>query len=260
MRILILREFRSWAKSPLFALTFLVNPIIYLFIFGSALNAAFFQSGNSAGSLEGAPNYFNYIAAGIFVSMPMTFATRTGTSIFADRLKGYLERLVVAPISRETIVLSKIFAGIILGLIQACVILVMTLPLGLISSNLNLESIAILIVSVSMLSYGFSAVFLMVSIKIRRWATQQLVLSIISSPIIFLSNVFYPISRIPTLIRGLALINPLTYATNISRQLFFQGNSSLTGNLLFDLSVLIAFVGATTIALIMTSRAWLILD
>lgn len=258
MWILVIREFRGWAKSPLFALTFLVNPIIYLFIFGSAFNAAFFQTASSAG-LQGAPNYFNYLATGVFVSMPMTFATRTGTSIFADRLKGYLERLVVAPISRETIVLAKIFAGIILGLIQAGVILVMTLPLGLSSSGLTIGSVAVLVASVSMLSYGFSAIFLVVSVRIRRWATQQLVLSIISSPIIFLSNVFYPISRIPVLIRWLASINPLTYTTDITRQLFFEGSSS-TGNLLFDVSVLVAFVGATTVALVFASRQWLILD
>ena len=259
MRVLILREFRSWAKSPLFALTFLVNPIIYLLIFGSAFNAAFFQSAGSS-NLAGAPDYFNYIATGIFVSMPMTFATRTGTSIFADRLKGYLERLVVSPISRETIVLSKIFAGIILGLIQAGAILAMTLPLGLESSNLSFASIVLLIASVSMLSYGFSSVFLIVSIRIKRWTTQQLVLSLISSPIIFLSNVFYPISRIPVLIRGLASINPLTYATNITREIFFQGALTLTGSLVFNLSVLVVFVGATTVALVITSRTWLVLD
>ncbi|MDG7001204.1 MAG: ABC transporter permease [Nitrososphaerota archaeon] len=259
MRVLILREFRSWAKSPLFALTFLVNPIIYLFIFGSAFNAAFFQSVGS-NNLQGAPDYFNYVATGIFVSLPMTFATRTGTSIFADRLKGYLERLVVAPISRETIVLSKIFAGIALGLIQAGAILAMTLPFGLSSANLNVESIILLIASVSMLSYGFSAVFLIVSVRIKRWTTQQLVLSLISSPIIFLSNVFYPISRIPVLIRWAALLNPLTYATNITRELFFQGNSAMTGSLLLDLSILIAFVGSTTAVLVLASRMWLVLD
>ncbi len=258
MWILILRELRSWARSPLFSLTFLVNPIIYLFIFGSAFNAAFFSSGNGANSLQGAPDYFNYIAAGIFVSLPMTFATRTGTSIFADRLVGYLERLVVSPIARETIVLSKIFAGIILGLIQAAVILAITLPLGLDYSNISIESIAILVASVAMLSYGFSAVFLILSIRIRRWTTQQFVISLISTPIIFLSNVFYPISRIPVLIRGLASINPLTYATDITRELFFQGTSS--GTLAFNLSILAVFVAAATVALILASRSWLILD
>ncbi|MDG6906103.1 MAG: ABC transporter permease [Nitrososphaerota archaeon] len=258
--ILVVREIRSWAKSPFFALTFLVNPIIYLFVFGSAFNAAFFQTGGGANILQGAPDYFNYVATGIFVSMPMTFATRTGTSIFADRLKGYLERLVVAPISRETILLSKIFAGILLGLLQATAILAMTLPLGLESSGLTLTSVIVLVVAVSMLSYGFSSFFVIVSIRIRRWATQQLVISIISSPIVFLSDVFYPISRIPTLIRWVALVNPLTYATDITRQLFFHANSSVSGGVLFDLSVLFVFVIATTIALMVTSRLWLILD
>ncbi len=190
----------------------------------------------------------------------MTFATRTGTSIFADRLKGYLERLIVAPIYRETILLAKIFAGIILGLVQAAAILAMTLPLGLRSSGINLESIVILVAAVSMLSYGFSAFFVIISIRIRRWATQQLVVSIITSPLIFLSNVFYPITRIPVLIRGLALLNPLTYATDITRQMFFQGNSSITAGLITDFLVLFAFVGITTVALVITSKFWLILD
>jgi ABC-2 type transport system permease protein len=255
--ILTLRELRSWARSPFFSLSFLVGPFIWVFVFGNAFNSAFFSSGGGASTLEGAPNYFSFLATGMLVVMPMTFSGRTGTSIFADRAKGYLDRLLVSPTSRETIVHAKVFGSMILGMLQAAVLLLVAVPFGLHIPSFSPLSIAILVVSVLLLSYGFSTVYLIISMRIRRWATQQFAVTLLSTPIMFISNTFYPSSKIPQWIGGLAGLNPISYAVNITRGLFFGGEAAVNSTLLFNVGVLVLFAGACSIALFVTSRKWL---
>ncbi|HZW55671.1 MAG TPA: ABC transporter permease [Nitrososphaerales archaeon] len=253
---LTLRELRNWIRSPILAVTFFIGPAIWIFVFGNAFNAAFFASGSGTSSLQGAPDYFNFIASAMFVVLPMAFANRTGASIFADRFKGYLDRLLVSPTGRETIVLAKICGGMILGFAQAVILLILTVPAGLAISNLTLVSLVILIVTILMVAYGYSSIFLMISMKIKRWPTQQLVGSILVTPIMFLSNAFYPESRIPVILRGLVAINPVSYGIALTRALFFQTIVS-TQTIAFNLGALAIFVALTSLALLIVSRKWL---
>jgi ABC-2 type transport system permease protein len=255
--VLTRRELRSWLKSPFLSATFIIGPVIWIFVFGNAFNHAFFGSGTSIGTLDGAPDYFNFVATAMLVVMPMAFAGRTGASIFADRFKGYLDRLLVSPVRRETILLAKIFASLILGLVQTLILMAVTVPFGLDVSNVTLASFGALLLTVVLLSYGFSSVFLIVSMRIRRWPTQQLVGSIITTPIMFFSNAFYPQNRLPGLLGGLVSLNPLSYGIDAVRGLFFGDGTSTVKPVMLNLEVLVAFAAIASVVLFITSRKWL---
>ncbi len=252
---LTFRELKSWSRSRLFALSFLVGPFVWVFVFGSAFNSVFASGGTT--SFEGAPNYFNFITTGMLVVMPMTYAGRSGTSIFADRAKGYLDRLLVSPTSKAAIVHAKVFGAMVLGLVQALVLLVVAIPFGLKLPAADPATVVLLVGTVLLLSYGISSVYIMVSLKIRRWSTQQFALSLISTPLTFLSNAFYPGSRIPGWISGLVSLNPISYAINVMRELFFGTQSGLASSIPLDFAVLLAFAAACSVALVTTSRKWL---
>ncbi len=255
--VLSKRELRSWLKSPFLSATFIVGPVIWIFVFGNAFNSAFFSSGGTPVGLEGAPNYFNYVATAMMVVMPMAFAGRTGASIFADRFKGYLDRLLVAPVSRPTILLSKISASMILGLAQSVILIGLTVPFGLYLADLNLASVVAILGAVALLSYGFSCVFLLISMRIRRWPTQQLVGSLLTTPIMFFSNAFYPQSRLPGVLAGLVALNPLSYGIDAVRKLFFGASGGAMEGVSVDLLVLVGFALAASGAVLVASRKWL---
>ncbi|MDG6994429.1 MAG: ABC transporter permease [Nitrososphaerota archaeon] len=250
---LVLRELRNWIRSPILAVTFFVGPLIWIFVFGNAFNAAFFASGSGVSSLQGAPDYFNFLATAMFVVLPMAFANRTGASIFADRFKGYLDRLLVSPTSRETIVFSKICGGIILGFTQVVILMILTVPVGLELSNITIARIALLLASILLVSYGYSSIFLMISMRIKRWPTQQLIGSMLVTPIMFLSNAFYPESRIPILIRWLVSLNPVSYGIVLSRDAFFEVSIPIQ-TIELNLGALVLFAALISIVLVFTSR------
>jgi ABC-2 type transport system permease protein len=244
----------TWARSPAIFFGFLVGPALWIFVFGSALNSAFFGSGRDVSTLQGAPNYFSFLASAMIVVVPMTFAGRAGASIFADRLTGYLNRLLVSPTARETIVLSKVLASMILGMFQAAVILAVTLVFGMTISAIPITALVILVASVLMLAFGFSSVFLIVSMRITRWPTQQMVTTFLATPIMFLSNAFYPSANIPGWIRDLTLLNPLSYGISISRAALFQSGTGFPSGAVTDVYALMIFTAASWVALVIATR------
>jgi len=254
--VLTLRELKKWLRTPFPALGLFVGPIVWVFVFGTALNSAFF-SGTQSSSLDGAPDYFNFIATGMAVSMTLTYASRAGSSLFTDRFTGYLDRLLVSPVSRGTIVASKILGGVVLSLIQAGVLLALSIPIGLDVQNLSPASFLVFIGSLLLLSFGFCSSFLILSLKTKRWQTQQLVGPLVVTPLTFLSSVFYPVSKLPSILWSLVQLNPLSYAASASRDLFFQPSPLASGAFITDVAALLIFAVASGLVLLVTSRKWL---
>ncbi len=252
-----MRELKKWLKTPFPALGLFVGPIVWVFIFGNALNAAFFSSGTNSSVLQGAPNYFNFLATGMAVNMTTTYSSRAGGSVFTDRFTGYLDRLLTSPSSRSTIVVSKILGGMTLSLIQALVLLLMSLPMGLSVAGLTPISAALFILTLVLLSLGFSSTFVILSLRTRRWQTQQLVGPLIVTPITFLSTVFYPASRLPLILQGLVLLNPLSYAADATRVLFFQPSPWLVSSFQTSFLALVIFAAAAFGVLTVLYRRWL---
>jgi ABC-2 type transport system permease protein len=246
-----------WARTPTLFIGFLVGPALWIFVFGTALNSAFFSSGRNISTLQGAPDYFNFLASAMIVVVPMTFAGRAGASIFADRLTGYLDRLKVTPMARETIVLSKVAASMMLGVFQAAIILTVAVVFGLKISAISFSAFAILVASIFILAFGFSSVFSIVSMRITRWPTQQMVTTFLATPIMFLSNAFYPSASIPGWIRDLTLLNPLSYGISISRLILFQGGPGLPSGVMADFYALVVFAAVAAVALVVATRKFL---
>jgi ABC-2 type transport system permease protein len=254
--VLTVREIRGWLKSPFLAISFLIRPVLWVFIFGGALNAAFFSSSTTT-TLEGASSYFSFLAVGMLSAMPMLLATRGGTSLFADRMSGYLDRLLVAPVSRSTIALSKVMGTVLFGLSQSIILLVIALPFGLNVSNLTAVSVLASMAAVFLQAWGYSAVFMVLSFKIKRWADMQLISSL-SFPIMLFSKVFYPSSRLPSWMSQVTAYNPISFSADISRTLMFGHDAALTSStVVTDFVVLLAFALASSVVLLVLSRDWL---
>lgn len=254
--VLTAREIRMWTRSPLLSLSFIVRPMLWVVVFGGALNAAFFSNSSQA-SLDGANSYFSYLTVGMLSAMPMLLATRSGSSLFSDRSSGYLSRLLVAPVSRTTIVLSKIAGTMIFGVLQSVVLLFLAVPFGLRLANLSPIGILASLVGVSLLAWGYTCVFMLLSFKVRRWADQQLISSL-NFPIMLFSQAFYPSGRLPQWMSGITAYNPVSFSANISRALLFGTNAALTSStVVVGFVVLAGFAALTTGLLVVLAKRWL---
>lgn len=254
-RILTDREIRGWTRSPFLAISFIIRPVLWVFIFGGALNAAF-SSGSSTAALGGAYNYFSFLAVGMLSAMPMLLATKAGASLFQDRAGGYLDRLLVAPVSRATIALTKVFGTVLFGLSQSIILLVLALPFGLHVEDLSVVSLVASMAGIFLLAWGYAAVFMILSLRVRRWADMQLIYAL-NFPIMLFSKVFYPSSRLPTWMVTFTTYNPVSFSADISRSLMFGTATITSPSVITGFAVLVAFAVASSALVLVLAKEWL---
>jgi len=254
--ILTRREIRGWVRSPFLALSFVIRPVLWVFVFGGALNAAF-SGGSSTANLGGASDYFSFLAVGMLSAMPMLLATRAGASLFQDRAGGYLDRLLVAPVSRTTIALTKVLGTVLFGLSQSIILLILAIPFGLHVSNLSAASVLASMLGVFLLAWGYSAFFMILTFRIKRWADMQLISSL-NFPIMLFSKVFYPSSRLPSWMVTFVQYNPVSFSADISRTMMFGTDAALTSStVVVGFAVLFAFALLMSVLVLVLAREWL---
>jgi len=224
------RELKKWYKEPILFLMSIVQPVIWMGLFGKAMNIGAVFS-NSPGippdvakqimlQTFGTSDYFSYMAVGM-ISFVVLFTTMfSGMSIVWDRRLGFLNKVLSTPVSRSVIIFSKVLSATLRSIVQASIVIVIALLLGMqLSSTFNLANILAVFMVIFLICLGLSSLFLAIAIRSTRWETPMAVVNLVNLPLMFASNTFFPVSMMPDWIRTIARINPITYTTDAVRQL-----------------------------------------
>ncbi len=236
------RELKKWYKNPFVLFISLVQPIIWMGLFGKAMNL----SALIPTSLlpPGAPNpllqylgvndYFSYMAVGMLAFVVLFATMFSGMSIVWDRRLGFLNKVLSTPASRGSIILSKVAIAVIRALVQAGIVLIAAVLLGL-EYGPDFSPIMLLAVfaALFLMSIGLSAMFVAIAIRSKKWETQMAIMNLLNLPLLFASNALFPTSIMPTWLQDIAKVNPVTYGTDAARQLILgsvaQGASVVGG-------------------------------
>jgi len=186
-----------------------------------ALQQMFSSIGNSVmQNTFGVADYFSFMAVGMVSMIVMTTTMFSGMSIVWDRRLGFLDKVISTPVSRAAIIFAKIFNATFRAMFQATVILALAYLLGLqLSGTFTILNILGVYAAIFLLGVGLSAVFLAFSIRSTRMERPMQFVSLITMPLMFASNTFFPTNLMPDWIQAIANVNPLTYLTDAIRQL-----------------------------------------
>jgi len=210
---LLVRDVRgSLLMSPLFLASMLVSPLIYIFVMGFALGGAIPSIVSGGISMS----YVLFLAPGIIVSQFLAGGLLAGASIWFDKRFGMFEQILLGPFTETQYIASKILSVALQGLAMAFLVLLFTSPL---LSGLVVNAVGIVyIVGAWMLgSLLFGSFSIVVSTAVKTDQVLNVIINIMMPPLLFLSSAFYPLETVPTFIRALALVNPLTYAADMFR-------------------------------------------
>ncbi|MEM3437693.1 MAG: ABC transporter permease [Nitrososphaerales archaeon] len=202
----------------------------------------------------GVVDYFSYMAIGMVSMIVMTTTMFTGMSIVWDRRLGFLDKVLSTPVPRSAIIFAKILNATLRAIFQATIILMLSYLLGLqLSSTFTLLNLLGVYAAIFLLGIGLSSVFIAFSLRSTRMERPMQIISLITMPLMFASNTFFPISLMPYWIQVVARINPLTYLTDAIRQLTIIPLD--TSMLIFDFTCLGIFaVVLSTIGMILSWR------
>ena len=196
-------------------------PGVNVVLNGTALSQMFADMGAQImQNTFGVADYFSYMAVGMVSMIVMTTTMFSGMSIVWDRRLGFLDKVLSTPVPRGAIIFAKVLNATLRAMFQATIILALAYLLGLqVSSTFTPLNILGVYAAIFLLSVGLSSVFLAFSLRSTRMERPMQFVSLITMPLMFASNTFFPVSSMPDWMQAIASVNPMTYMTDAVRQL-----------------------------------------
>jgi len=199
-----LREMKKFVRSKSRIVGNIAVPFFFLAFLGVGIDASF----NLGGSFEGV-RYLEFLTPGI-IAMTLLFSSIfAGISVLWDRQFGFLKEILVSPVKRMSIIFGRVLAGMTTGIIQALIILGISLILGVpINSFFGVLAalVFILLISMSFVSLGIAF-----ASKLQDMQGFQMIMNLIIFPLWMLSGAFFPLEGAPTWLATLSYLDPLTY-------------------------------------------------
>ena len=200
------REMKRFLRAKSRIIGALAMPLFFLAFLGMG-----FRKVTLPGVAEGV-GYINFLVPGILGMSLLFSSTFGGLSVLWDREFGFLKEIMVAPVSRVSIVLGRIAGGVTTALIQGLMILAISFILGFRVQTLLLLPVALLfmiLISVTFLGLG-----LIFASKMRDMQGFSIVMNFVIFPLFFLSGALYPLENFPVWLRVLCHLDPLTYGVD----------------------------------------------
>jgi ABC-2 type transport system permease protein len=209
-----------------------VQPLLWLFIFGTALSANKQLSG-------GAVDYRAYITPGVMAQAALFIAIFFGLAVIWERDVGQLQRLLATPLPRSAIVVGKAAGAGVRALVQACLLLIVVAiaGIGLRFGPLDLIGSLLLLV---LGTASFACLSMLIAAGVRSRERFMGIGQLVMMPLFFASSALYPLSIMPGWLHAVARVNPLTYEVQGLRQMLLGVGGA--GELLLDFLVVIGFL------------------
>ena len=236
------RLFIQLQRRPTTLMAGVIQPLMWLILFG-----ALFQ-GAPQGLFGDNLNYGTFLAPGVIVFTAFSGALNAGLPVMFDREFGFLNRLLVAPLSsRYSIVAASTIYIIALSLIQTTAILVASALIG--AGLPNLAGLLAIAFIVFLLTLGVTALSLGLAFALPGHIELIAVIFVTNLPLLFASTALAPLSFMAVWLQIIASLNPLTYAIEPIRYLYLNSDWHL-GSVVMETPWLgITFGGAVLVLL-----------
>jgi len=220
------REIKVFQREKSRVVSSIVQPLMWLFLFGSGVGASV-----NVGGI----NYQDYIYPGILAMSVLFGSVFFGLYIVWDRKLDVLKAVLVAPVSRISIFFGKVLGGCTDVTIQVVILFFFSFLFPTITPwGIPLALLILSITSIAMVSMGLAIGSLFESLE-----GFQVVATFVVFPLFFLSGALFPVNdRLPDWLQGLVMLNPLTYTVDGVRGALLGLNSF---PLYADLSVVAFF-------------------
>jgi len=239
--VMWLREMKKFMRSKSMIAGSLVTPLLFLTFFGFGFGSM--QIGGGSGS--SGVSYIQFLIPGI-IGMALLFSsTFAGLTVLLDREFGFLKEIMVAPVSRISIVLGRTAGAITTGLIQALLILGLSLLFQF--RAIGIASLLLAIVFMVLTATAFIGMGLIFASKMRDPRGFNLIVNFIIFPLFFLSGALFPLQNLPEAVRAISYADPLTYGVDGMRFALIGVSAFplwLDFGVLLGLSGLMVFLGA----------------
>ncbi len=228
-------------KNPVWVFIGLMQPILYLVLFGPLLKSIASAPGFPQGGA------YNVFVPGLLIQLAM-FSLFTGFGLIAELRYGVVERMRVTPMARVAMLLGRALRDVVILVVQGVVMITVAIPFGLTIDAAGVAGVLGLLALIGLCTASFSYAM---GLWLRSEDALAPMLNMLVVPILLLSGILLPMSLAPDWLQTIASVNPFSHAVNAARDLF-NGNP---GNVEVAIGIgLMAILAAAAVSL--ASRAF----
>lgn len=227
---------RITMRMPLWSLFTLIQPLIWLLIFAQ-LFKNFVQLPDQSNG-----NYMDFMIPGILIMTVLFGSSWSGVSLLREITSGTVDKMLVAPVSRVAIVLSRVLHSAVQVIAQAIIILIVAWAFGA-NITINPGYLIMGMLIVFLLGVAFASLSNGFAITLQREEPLVMIGNLMTLPLMFLSTAFVPESFMPGWIDAIAMVNPITYAVEAVRTVLIDAPDMAV--FVKGLVILLLFAGAT---------------
>lgn len=215
------RELVRFARDRHRLLGAILQPFVFWLLLGIGMSASFAPAGTS-----GTMSYLEYIYPGALLMVLLFTAIFSTISVVEDRREGFMQSVLVAPVSRSGVVIGKVMGGTTLAVLEGMVFLLFVYQLDIPVSPFALAATVafLFLVGLALTGLGFAIAWQMAST-----AGFHAIMNLFLLPMWALSGALFPLSGVPEWLGWLMRINPLTYGVAGVRHALYLEAPELAG-------------------------------
>jgi len=211
-RFVTMRYVRAFIRQPAWVLITLIQPMIWLLLFG----ALFKRVIEIPGFNPGGGSYLEFLAPGVIVMSAINSAGWNGMSFIEDMGSGVMDRFLVSPVWRSALTVGSIIYGALTIGVQTLIIIGVALAAGAAVPG-GVGGVAVIVVLACLVGAVFAALSNAVALVLRQRESLIGAVTMVILPLTFLSGAFIKPSLAAPWIGDIAKYNPVNWAVEASR-------------------------------------------
>jgi ABC-2 type transport system permease protein len=215
VKIVLHRELIRFWRDRMRMVSGLMQPVLWLLVMGTGLSNLMKGGGATAPGVD----LKTFIYPGVCAMSVMFTAMFSAGSIVWDREFGFLREMLVAPVSRTSIVIGKCFGGALVATAQGAVIVALA---GLAHVPYDPVLILTLLGEMFLGAFALTGFGIMMAARMKTMQSFFALMQMALMPMMFLSGALYPLNGLPLWLSILTRFNPLTYAVDPLRHAVFS--------------------------------------
>ncbi len=204
------RQIKAFLRQPAYVVISLIQPMIWLFLFGSLFRKVVQLPG------FGTQSYLDYLVPGVVIMNALSSSMWSGMGVLEEIDRGIMDRFLVLPLRRSAIINAFVVMQALSTALQSAVIVLLGLAAGANYPG-GAAGLLVLIAASVLISVVFSSLSNIIGMLARQRETIIGLSIFLLLPLTFLSSAFMAKALMPHWIRILAAGNPVNWAVEVGR-------------------------------------------
>ncbi|WUH99301.1 ABC transporter permease [Spirillospora sp. NBC_00431] len=207
------RLLRGLRRMPTFLVIGLVQPVIWLLLFGQLFRAVV----DLPGFAPGDGGFLRFLTPGVVMMTALFASAWAGTTFLDDIERGVMDRMLTSPAGRGAIVIAAMAHQAVQTLVQSLVIVAIALVAGARFPG-GVTGVGVTLLAAVLLTLSFSALSGTVALLTRQQATLIAISQFTTLPLMFLSSAVMDLGLAPGWVGRVAAYNPVEWAVTAARE------------------------------------------